>query len=322
MSERSSHLHDHDGAHEGAGHGHAPHGHDHGHGPADFGTAFAVGIALNLAFVGIEATYGALAGSMALLADAGHNLSDVLGLAAAWLGATLGRREPSPRFTYGLRNSSILAALFNALLLLVAVGAIAWEAIRRLWAPEPVAGMTMIVVAGIGIVINAATAALFASGRKGDLNVRGAWLHMMADAGVSAGVVVTGLVILSTGWQWLDPAVSLAIAAFIVWGTWGLLRDSTTMSLAGVPPGIDSEQVRAAIEALPGVESVHDLHVWPMSTTETALTAHLVMPGGCPGDAFIRSAEQAMTEGFGIGHSTFQVERNREACVLAERTGV
>src|SRR4051812_31549214 len=246
--------HDHDD-HHGHDHGHHSHAHSHAHGhgghvhaPASFGRAFAIGIALNSAFVVVEAVYGYSSGSMALVADAGHNLSDVLGLVAAWTAAILSKRAPTPRFTYGLRGSSILAALFNAVFLLVAVGAIAWEAVLRLISPEPVASVTVMVVAAIGIAINGVTAWLFASGRKGDLNIRGAYLHMVADAAVSAGVVLAGLVILYTGWNWLDPAVSLAISAVIVWGTWGLLRDSTAMSLSAVPRGIDPRAVRDYLE--------------------------------------------------------------------------
>jgi cobalt-zinc-cadmium efflux system protein len=211
---------------------------------------------------------------MALVADAGHNLSDVLGLVVAWAAVILSKRAPSPRFTYGLRGSSILAALFNAVFLLVAVGAIGWEAIQRLLHPEPVAGITVMVVAAVGIFINGMTAWLFASGSKGDLNIRGAYLHMAADAAVSIGVVVAGLVILFTGWTWLDPAASLIISAVIIWGTWGLLRDSMAMSMSAVPPGIDPGAVRGYLEKCAGVTQVHDLHIWPMSTTETALTCH------------------------------------------------
>lgn len=291
----------------GAGHGH--HGHDHGHAPADFGRAFAIGIVLNTLFVVIEAGFGFAIGSMALLADAGHNLSDVLGLIIAWAGATLSRRAPSKRFTYGLRGSSILAALMNALLLLVAVGMIALEAIQRFASDAPVAGLTMIAVASVGIVINGATAMLFARGRKGDINVRGAYLHMAADAGVSAGVVVAGALILWTGAYWIDPVTSLAIGLVILLGTWGLLRDSVTMSLAAVPAHIDTDEVEAELAALDGVARVHDLHIWNMSTTETALTAHLVMPAGHPGDAFLAALQEQLSARFHIDHSTVQIEQ-------------
>lgn len=294
-------------------HGAAPHGHGHHHHPpADFGRAFAIGIALNSAFVVVEAAFGFIAGSMALIADAGHNLSDVLGLAVAWVGATLAKRPPSARFTYGLRGSTILAALANALLLMVALGAIVLEAVRRLAAPPPVEGMTMIVVAGIGVVINFATALLFASGRKADINIRGAYLHMAADAGVSAGVVVAGILILLTGAVWLDPVISLVVAAIIFWSAWGLMKESVAMSLAAVPTRIEVDEVRAALGALRGVAAVHDLHVWPMSTTETVMTAHLVMPAGHPGDAFLAAARALMRERFGIGHVTLQIEQNED----------
>lgn len=293
----------------GAGHSH-DHGHDgHAHAPASFGRAFAVGIALNTAFVGIEAGYGLAIGSMALLADAGHNLSDVLGLVIAWAGATLARRAPSKRFTYGLRGSSILAALINALLLLVAVGMIALEAIQRFADPAPVAGRTVMFVAAIGIVVNTATALLFARGRKGDINIRGAYLHMAADAAVSAGVVVAGALILATGAYWIDPAVSLAIVLVILWSTWGLLKDSVKMSLAAVPAHLDTDEVRAELEAMTGVARVHHLHIWNMSTTETALTVHLVMPAGHPGDAFLAELQERLHDRFHIGHSTIQIER-------------
>ncbi len=299
------------------------HAHDHGqaghaHAPADFGRAFAIGIGLNIAFVAIEAGYGFVSNSTALLADAGHNLSDVLGLIVAWIAAVLSKRSPTPRMTYGLRSSSILAALINAVLLLVAAGAIMLEAVQRLINPEPVASLTVIVVAAVGIVINGITAWLFASGRDGDLNIRGAYLHMAADAAVSAGVVVAGIVILMTGWLWIDPAISLVIVVVIVWGTWGLLRESTAMSLAAVPTRIDPAAVRSYLAALPGIVSIHDLHIWPMSTTETALTAHLVIPGGHPGDAFLIETSHQLDHRFGIGHATLQVETApATACQLA-----
>ena len=302
-------------AHSDDAHGHPhEHGHAHGHGgghshaPVSFGRAFAIGIALNSGFVVVEAIYGYASGSMALVADAGHNLSDVLGLVAAWTAAVLSKRAPTPRFTYGLRGSSILAALFNAVFLLVAVGAIAWEAVLRLINPEPVAGFTVMVVAGIGIAINGVTAWLFASGRKGDLNIRGAYLHMVADAAVSAGVVLAGLAILSTGWSWLDPLTSLIISGLIVWGTWGLLRDSTAMSLGAVPADIDPAAVRCYLEQCAGVAEVHDLHIWPMSTTDIALTCHMVIPAGHPGDAYLAGVAQRLHREFGIGHATIQIE--------------
>lgn len=300
------HHHDHDHTHE-HGHGHA-HGPGHSHAPASFGRAFAIGIALNLGFVVIEAVYGVIAGSMALVADAGHNLSDVLGLVIAWIASVLATRPPSARFTYGLKSSSILAALGNAAFLLMALGAILVETIRRLIDPEPVAGGPVMIVAAIGIVINTATALMFMRGRHHDINIRGAYLHMAADAAVSAGVVVAGLLITLTGAQWIDPVTSLAIVGIIAVGTWGLLKHSLKMSLHAVPPGIDEKKVRHFLNSLGGVEAVHDLHIWPMSTTETALTAHLVMPGGYPGDGFLHHLAHELQHDFGIGHATVQVE--------------
>ncbi len=309
------HEHDH-------GQGHAHGGHGHIHAPASFGRAFAIGIALNLGFVIVEGGYGFATGSMALLADAGHNLSDVLGLVVAWVGATLARRPPGGRFTYGLRGSTILAALLNALLLLLAVGAIMLEAVRRFGDPVAVPGGTVMVLAAIGILVNGGTALLFAGGRKGDINIRGAYLHMAADAAVSAGVVLAGLAILLTGATWIDPIVSLVIAAVIFWGTWGLLRESVTMSLAAVPEGIELDDVRAALTALPGVARVHDLHVWPMSTTEVALTAHLVMPDGYPGEDFLHDAQHRLEHRFRIHHSTLQIETGQAICHLAAERSV
>jgi cobalt-zinc-cadmium efflux system protein len=282
----------------------AGHSHDNSH--ADFGGAFAIGIALNLAFVVVEAVYGLVAGSMALLADAGHNLSDVLGLVLAWAGAALVKRRPNHRFSYGLKKSSILAALLNALLLLVAVGAIIAESIRRLSNPQPTDGEVVIAVATVGILVNGITAWLFARGRKHDINIRGAFLHMTADAAVSAGVVVAGGLVLWQGWLWADPVASLLIAAVILLSTWQLFRDSLHLMFDGVPSSIDLDAVRAELEALPGVDAVHDLHVWASGTTETVLTAHLVMPAGHPDDAFFRAAAERMRERFGIGHVTLQ----------------
>lgn len=300
-----SHNHSHTG-HSHAGHTHAGHGHSHA--PADFGRAFAIGTALNLAFVLVEGLAGIVTGSMALLADAGHNLSDVLGLLIAWGGASLAKRPASRRFTYGLSSSTILAALANAVLLLFAVGAIALEAVQRFRDPPPVEGVTVMIVAGIGILVNGATAFMFMRGRESDINIRGAYLHMAADAGVSAGVVLGGALILLTGQSWIDPAISLVIVAVILWSTWGLLRDSVTMALHAVPPGIDPEQVEEALASLPGVTRVHDLHIWPMSTTQVALTAHLLIPDGHPGDAFLEDAQHRLAHDFGIGHTTLQIE--------------
>lgn len=290
------------------GHGHH-HGHaSHDHAPAAFDRAFAAGIALNAAYLLAEAGLGLATHSVALLADAGHNLSDVLGLAIAWGGAALARTPPSKRFTYGLKGSTILAALGNAVLLLVATGAIVLEAAERLAHPPPVPGLTVAAVAGAGIIVNAGTAWLFARGRHGDLNRRAAFVHMAADAAVSAGVVVAGVAIWWTGWRWLDPAVSLVLAAVILVTTLSLLRETGEMALAGVPRGIDYDRVAAALAALPGVARIHDLHIWPMSTTEPVLTVHLVMPGGGPDDAFLRDAQAMLHDRFGIGHATLQVE--------------
>lgn len=296
-----SHLH-----HGPAGHGHSGHGHSHA--PTDFGRAFAIGTVLNLGFVLVEGLAGIATGSMALLADAGHNLSDVLGLLIAWGGASLAKRPASRRFTYGLSSSTILGALANAVLLLFAVGAIALEAVQRLGSAAPVPGATVMIVAAIGIVINAATALLFMRGSKHDLNIRGAYLHMAADAAVSAAVVVGGALILFTGKAWIDPALSLLIVVVILWSTWGLLRDSVVMALHAVPPGIDAEKVEHTLATLPGVARVHDLHIWPMSTTQVALTAHLQMPEGHPGDAFLHDVQHRLDHEFGIHHMTLQIE--------------
>ncbi len=295
----------------GVGHSHGQgHAHDHGHShaPASYGRAFAIGVALNSAFVVVELGFGLWSGSMALVADAGHNLSDVLSLLIAWGANIMAAKPASGRFTYGYKASSILAALANAGLLLVALGAILFETIQRLIHPAPVEGWTMIGVAGVGIVINTATALMFVGGRKHDINIRGAFLHMAADALVSLGVVIAGVLILLTGRQWIDPATSLLIVLVIGWGTWGLLRDSVKMGLLAVPDSIDERAVRSCLAELPGVAAVHDLHIWPMSTTETALTAHLVMPAGHPGDAFLHDVAHELEERFKIGHATVQVE--------------
>jgi cobalt-zinc-cadmium efflux system protein len=284
------------------------HHHSHHHAPASFGRAFAIGVGLNLSFVLLEATWGVLSHSLSLLADAGHNLGDVLGLLLAWGSIVLSRRLPTERRTYGMRRSTTLAALLNAVLLLVGVGAIAWEAVGRLRHPEPVAAGTIVWVAAVGIAVNTATALLFAAGHKGDLNVRGAFLHMAADAAVSLGVVLAGLAILATGWLWLDPAVSLLISVVILASTAGLLRDSFNLALDAVPPGIRVSEVKKYLESLPQVCEVHDLHVWGMSTTETAMTAHLVMPNRQPDDCFYRDAAREMHDRFGIEHVTLQVE--------------
>lgn len=305
-------------AHDAEGHrGHQRHNgfHDHHHGHHDhrhhgdaLGAAFALATALNLAFVGVEGTFGFLSHSMALLADAGHNFSDVLGLVAAWGANALAQRGPTPRFTYGLRSSSILAALLNAIILLIAVGGIAVEAIQRLIAPEPVSGVTIISVAAAGVVVNGLAAWVLSSGQRNDLNVRSAFAHMISDVVVSLGVIASGAAILLTGWLWLDPAASIAVGAVIVIGTWRLLRHSLDMALDAVPPGIDATKVRRHLASLAGVGAVHDLHIWPMSTTNTALTCHLVMPGGHPGDAALAQIADSLRERFGIDHATIQVE--------------
>ncbi|HXZ02305.1 MAG TPA: cation diffusion facilitator family transporter [Stellaceae bacterium] len=294
------------------GHGHA-HDHGHGHhrghgGAAGFGFAFALALALTLAFVAAETVYGVIGNSVALLADAGHNLGDALGLAIAWTASVLARRRPSHRFTYGLRSSSILAALFNAIVLLIAVGGIIVEALNRLAAPEPVASRLVMAIAAAGIVVNGVTALLFLRGRGGDLNIHAAFLHLAADAGVSLAVAFTGAAILLTGWLWLDPVASLIVAVVIVIGTWRLLRDAVNLALHGVPPGIDLGGVREHLGQVAGVVAVHDLHIWPMSTTETALTCHLVMPAGHPGDAMLAHLAQELHRRFAIDHSTIQVE--------------
>ena len=283
--------------------------HDHSHAPANFDAAFAIGIGLNIAFVAIEAFYGWKVNSLALLADAGHNLSDVIGLVLAWGGALAGRLRPDARHTYGWKRASILAAFIHALLLLVAMGSLAWEAVHRLRSPEPIEGVTIMVVAGIGIVVNTATALLFMRGSKSDLNIRGAFLHMAADALVSASVVVAGALALGFGWDWLDPAVSLVIAAIIVMGTWSLFKQSLHLMFDGVPESVDLHAVQAFLQALPGVTQVHDLHVWAMGTSEIALTAHLVMPQGHADDAFLQHATEQLHDRFEIEHVTLQVMR-------------
>jgi cobalt-zinc-cadmium efflux system protein len=307
-------MSDHDHKHEEHEHGA---GHSHSHAPNDFGAAFAIGTALNIGFVGVEVVYGLLSNSMALVADAGHNLGDVLGLLMAWVASVLARRAPSKTHTYGLRRGTILAALANAMLLLVTVGAIAVEGVRRLLHPEEVAGVTVMVVAALGIAVNGVTAWLFASGRKGDINLRAAFLHMAYDALVSLGVVMAGGIILKTGWTRLDPLVSLAVAGVILWGTWSLLRDSVGMAIDAVPTTVNLDQVSAFIARQPGIATIHDLHIWPISTTETALTCHCVMPGGHPGDRVLAQLCYQLQDRFGIAHSTIQIEVDESvACTL------
>jgi cobalt-zinc-cadmium efflux system protein len=314
-----SHPHAHHGARAGRDDGaqathrahqahHAHHAH-HDHPPPAYDRAFALGIALNLGFVGVEAFYGWKVDSLALLADAVHNLGDVAGLVLAWGGALAGRLRPDARHTYGWQRASILAAFANALLLLVAMGALAWEAMLRFADPQPVEGLTVIVVAAVGIAVNTATALLFRRGRERDLNIRGAFLHMAADALVSAGVVVAGALVLWLGWAWIDPAMSLVIAAVVVWGTWSLFRQSLHLLFDGVPEAIDLEAVRAQLLAWPGVAQVSDLHVWAMGTSRTALTAHLVVPGGPVDDAFVHDISERLHERFDIDHVTLQVQR-------------
>lgn len=299
MSDSHNHSHSHS------------HGHSHGHShaaPKNFDKAFAIGIILNLAFVVTEAIYGFIANSLALIADAGHNLSDVIGLILAWGAVWLSRKKPSQRFTYGLRRSSILSALLNAALLLLAVGGIAWEALRRFWHPAEVQSGVVMAVAGIGILINGFTALLFMSGRKHDMNIRGAYLHMVADALVSVGVVISGFVILQTQWFWIDPAISIGISAIITLGTWGLLKESVNLALDAVPNDIHLADVREYFTQLPGVREVHDLHVWAMSTTETALTVHLVMSKDDHHDALLAKVSKELKENFRIDHPTIQIE--------------
>ena len=296
-----------------AGHHHDP-GHGHSHAPGNFGRAFAIGIALNLAYVVIEAGFGLATGSMALLANAGHNLSDVLGLAVAWTGLRLAARAPSARFTYGLKRSGILAALANGVFLFVACGAIIIEAARRLADPQPVPGGTVMAVAAVGILVNGLTAWLFASGGKDDVNIRGAYLHMLADAGISAAVVVAGFLVLKTGLAWIDPALSLIVVAVILRGTWGLMTEATALALDAVPPGIDTAAVKGFLAAHPGVTAIHHVHIWPMGTSDTALTAHLVIPGGHPGDAVLAQIVHDLEHRFGIGHATLQVEIGSGGC--------
>jgi cobalt-zinc-cadmium efflux system protein len=284
------------------------HHHSHVHSVASFNRAFALGIGLNIAFVIIEAFYGWHAGSLALLADAGHNLSDVAGLLLAWAAAFAGRIPPDARHTYGWRRASILAAFVNAMLLLVAMGLLLWEAAHRLQSPAPVEGITIIAVAGIGVVVNGVTAALFMAGREHDMNIRGAFLHMAADALVSLGVVVAGALYLWQGWVWLDPLISIGIALVVIIGTWGLFRQSVHLLFDGVPDGIDLAAVDICLRGQAGVADVHDLHVWAMSTTETALTAHLVMPNGHPGDAAMEAIAETLRHEFSITHPTLQIE--------------
>jgi len=301
------HSHAHDHSHDHAGHSHAP---------DSFGWAFAIGAALNTVFVIAELIFGYAANSLALISDAVHNLSDVAALLLAWGASWLAQKQPTEQHTYGYRRASILAALFNAGLLLVAVGGIAVEAVNRLYDPAPVAGWTVMMVAALGVVINGGTALLFMRGRHGDLNIRGAYLHMAADAGVSLGVVVAALIIMATGWLWLDPAISLVITGVVFWSGWGLARDSVNLALDGVPRGIELAKVKDYLGGLEGVIEVHDLHIWAMSTKETALTAHLVRPGGSD-DAFLHGVCEELAHRFNIHHATLQIEAAADVCKLA-----
>lgn len=328
------HTHSHDTAHghthaagcrhDHGGHDHGGHGHSHGHGhhhhvPKNFDRRFAIGAAINIVFVVVELVFGFVANSLALIADAIHNFSDVIGLLLAWGGAWLARLLPSARRTYGFRSATILAALTNAALLFVVVGAIVIEAGHRFFTPTETAGMTVVWVALIGIAINGGTAMLFWHGQKDDINIRGAFLHMAADAAVSLGVVLAALGIMATGWQWIDPVISLLIAGVILWSTWGLARESLHLALAGVPPQIDHEEVRKWLGTQPGVTEVHDLHIWAISTTENALTAHLVRPDAAPDDAFLQKTAEELLARFQIHHPTIQVEtgKGQEICKLS-----
>ena len=295
------------------------HDHDHHHHPQSFGRAFAIGIALNMAFVMVEAIYGFHADSLALLADAGHNFGDVMGLIVAWGASYLSQWQPTQKHTYGLRRSSVLAALFNALFLLVAIGAIAWEAIRRFHEPVAVQANTIIWVAAVGIVINTATALLFMAGRKTDLNIRGAFLHMVADAAISAGVVLAGLLISFTGIQLIDPVVSLGIAVTIFFGTWALLRESLNLALDAVPENIDSNAVQAYLSQLPTVTDVHHVHIWGLSTKDAALTAHVVLSHPDINDVLLSQIQEELHHRYGIDHATIQFETSENSRCLTKR---
>src|SRR5215813_9221903 len=319
----AAHQHDHEHdehhhAHHGE-HDHAAHAHDHGHShaPKDFGFTFAIVTTLNVALVVLQVAFGVMANSVALLADAGHNFGDALALLLAWGAHVMAKATPTRRYTYGFRSASILAALANGVILLVATGAIAWEAIHRFSEADEVAGTTVMIVAALGIVINGISAWLLMAGQAGDLNIRGAFLHLVGDALVSVGVVVAGGLILLTGWHWIDPAASLVISAVIIWSTWGMLRNAVNLSLAAVPHGINPDAVRAYLEGLPGVKCIHDLHIWAMSTTETALTVHLVMPDGTAGDTFLLQLSQELHHRFAIDHPTVQIESDGDDCKLA-----
>jgi cobalt-zinc-cadmium efflux system protein len=317
--DHTGHSHDHD--HDHGGHHHHGFGHSHSHAPKDFNAAFAFGVGLNLLLVLAQVVGGYFAHSMALLADAGHNFADVLGLLLAWWANVLRRTTPTVTRTYGLRGASILAAVANATLLLVTMGGVAWESMTRLWAPEPVQGMPVIVIAGAGILVNAASALPFLKGRKDDINIRAAFQHLAADAGISLGVLVAGVAIMSTGALWIDPVVSLVVVAIVVLGTWGLLRDSLNMALQAVPPGVDLRAIHAYLSRVPGIGAVHDLHVWAMSTTETALTVHLVTAAGAGDrDALLETVTTGLSREFAIGHSTIQIESPKPEALVFRGT--
>lgn len=299
-------------------HDHHHSGHGHHHGPVSHGRAFALAILLNSLFIVAEVFAGFASGSTALLADAGHNLGDVLSLLLAWGASILASRPAGPGYTYGLKSSSILAAIANAALLWIALGAVLLETLQRFWQPAEVNGQQVMIVAGIGIAVNLLSALLFASGRKNDLNLRAAFMHLIADAVVSASVVLAGLLITLTGRDWIDPATSLVITVALGWASWNLLKDAVKMGMLAVPNHIDEAAVRSFLEQQPGVEAVHDLHIWGMSTTESALTVHLVMPNGTSGDRFLREVSARLEQEFGIHHATIQIEADQAACSLAD----
>ncbi len=303
-----SHDHDHHGHHHGHGHPHGGGGHHHHHHGAPSSRGFALALVLNGVFVVVELAYGLLDSSMALVADAVHNLGDVAGIAIAWFATVLARRRPTPQRTYGFRKATVLAALANAMLLLLTVGAVAWESVHRLWAPQPVPGLTLVVVAAIGVAINGVSALAFMGEGQHDVNRRAAFLHLLADAGVSLGVVVTGALLMTTDWWWLDPATGLVVSAVILATTWSLLREALAQALDAVPGHVDPGAVRRHLEALPHVQEVHDLHIWPLGTTEVALTVHLVIPSGRHDPGLLARLTGELREEFGIGHSTIQVE--------------
>lgn len=312
------HHHGHHDHHHGHGHkhghhhGHGHHHHHHDHAPKDFGKAFLIGLILNVSFVIAEVVAGMIGNSMALIADAGHNAFDVLGLIVAWAGMNFAKRPPNARYSFGLGKSSVLAAFINGMLLLVAVGAITIEAVQRLMNPAPVATNLMMAVAAAGVVVNGITAFMFARGAKSDINIRGAFIHMAGDAAISAGVVVAGLIISITGLVFIDPMMSLVLNVVIVWSTWGLLISASRMALSGVPDDVDPDAIRSTLLGLPGVREVCDLHVWSLSTQEKAMTCHLVMPAGHPGDAFLIEAARIMKARYKIGHPTFQIDLERQ----------